>query len=101
MSLRQMRLADFLDCDAIKTALPGGNKRSLFKQLAELSAARAGVDAPAVLASLNDREQLGSTGFGQGVAIPHAKVDGLTQIYGLFARLSEPVDYKAIDNRPV
>src|SRR5919199_2266173 len=101
MSLRQMRLADFLDCDAIKTALPGGNKRSLFKQLAELSAARAGVEAPTVLASLNEREQLGSTGFGQGVAIPHAKVEGLAGIYALFVRLGDPLEYKAIDGRPV
>lgn len=96
-----MQLADFLDCDAIKTALPGGNKRSLMKQLAELAGQRLGVDATGILASLNDREQLGSTGFGQGVAIPHAKIDGLKQIYGLFARLAEPVDYKAIDGRPV
>jgi PTS system nitrogen regulatory IIA component len=96
-----MHLADFLDCDAIKTALPGGNKRSLFKQMAELAAQRLGIDAGVVLAGLNEREQLGSTGFGQGVAIPHAKIEGLTQIYSLFARLSEPVDYKAIDSRPV
>jgi PTS system nitrogen regulatory IIA component len=96
-----MQLADFLDCDAIKTALPGGNKRSLMRQLAELAAQRLGVEAAAVLAGLNEREQLGSTGFGQGVAIPHAKIDGLERIYGLFARLGEPVDYKAIDNRPV
>ena len=96
-----MHLADFLDCDAIKTALPGGNKRSLMKQLAELAAQRLRIEASTVLAGLNEREQLGSTGFGQGVAIPHAKIEGLSQIYGLFARLSEPVDYKAIDGRPV
>jgi PTS system nitrogen regulatory IIA component len=81
-----MQLADFLDFDAIKTALPGGNKRSLFKQLADLSGLRVGVGSTAVLASLNERERLGSTGFGLGVAIPHAKVEGLEQIYGLFAR---------------
>lgn len=96
-----MQLADFLDCDAIKTALPGGNKRSLMKQLAELAAQRIGVGSAVILAGLNEREQLGSTGFGQGVAIPHAKIEGLGQIYGLFARLAEPVDYKAIDGRPV
>ena len=96
-----MQLADFLDCDAIKPALPAGNKRSLFKQLADIAAQRLGVDAALVHAGLNEREQLGSTGFGQGVAIPHAKIEGLTQIYGLFARLAEPVDYKAIDGRPV
>jgi PTS system nitrogen regulatory IIA component len=96
-----MQLADFLDTDAIKTALPGGNKRSLMKQLADLAAQRLGLDASAILAGLNEREQLGSTGFGQGVAIPHAKVEGIDRIYGLFARLGEPVDYKAIDGRPV
>ena len=96
-----MQLADFLDCDAIKTALPGGNKRSLLQQLANLGAQRLGLDSTAVLASLNEREQLGSTGFGHGVAIPHARIEGLERIYGLFARLGEPVDYKAIDGKPV
>jgi PTS system nitrogen regulatory IIA component len=96
-----MQLADFLDFDSIKTGLPGGNKRSLLQQLSNLAAQRLGVDASAILASLNEREQLGSTGFGQGVAIPHGKLEGLTRIYGLFARLGEPVDYKAIDGRPV
>jgi PTS system nitrogen regulatory IIA component len=96
-----MHLADFLDFDAIKTGFPGGNKRSLFKQLAELVAQRVGLEPAAVLAGLNEREQLGSTGFGQGVAIPHAKIESLAQIYALFVRLAEPVDYKAIDGRPV
>jgi PTS system nitrogen regulatory IIA component len=96
-----MQLADFLDCDAIKTALPGGSKRALLQQLANLAAQRVGVDAAAVLAALNEREQLGSTGFGLGVAIPHAKIDGLERVYASFARLGEPVDYKAIDTRPV
>jgi PTS system nitrogen regulatory IIA component len=96
-----MQLADFLDFDSIKTGLPGGNKRSLLQQLSNLAAQRLGVEASAILASLNEREQVGSTGFGQGVAIPHGKLEGLTRIYGLFARLGEPVDYKAIDGRPV
>jgi nitrogen PTS system EIIA component len=96
-----MQLADFLDCDAIKTALPGGSKRALLQQLANLAAQRVGVDAAPVLAALNEREQLGSTGFGLGVAIPHAKIDGLERVYASFARLGEPVDYKAIDSRPV
>ena len=96
-----MILADFLDCDAIKTALPGGNKRSLMQQLANLAAQRAGLDPAIVLAGLNEREQLGSTGFGQGVAIPHTKIDGIERIYGLFVRLGEPIDYKAIDGTPV
>jgi PTS system nitrogen regulatory IIA component len=96
-----MQLADFLDYDAIKTSLPGGNKRSLLQQLANTAAQRLGLDPAAIHASLAEREQLGSTGFGQGVAIPHGKIEGLARIYGLFARLSEPLDYKAIDGRPV
>jgi PTS system nitrogen regulatory IIA component len=96
-----MQLADFLDFDAIKTALSGGSKRALVQQLSNLAAQRLSQDSAAILASLNEREQLGSTGFGQGVAIPHGKIDGLGRIYGLFARLAEPVDYKAIDGRPV
>ena len=96
-----MHLSDFLDFDAIKTGLPGGSKKALLQQLANLAGQRLELDSGAILASLSEREQLGSTGFGQGVAIPHGKVEGLKQIYCLFARLSEPLDYKAIDSRPV
>ena len=96
-----MQLSDFLDFDAIKTSLPGGSKRALLQQLANLAGQRLALDASAILASLNEREQLGSTGFGQGVAIPHGKIEGLTRIYCLFARLAESVDFKAIDGKPV
>jgi nitrogen PTS system EIIA component len=96
-----MRLSDFLDFEAIKVALPAGNKRGLLQHLANLAGQRLNADSAAILASVVDRERLGSTGFGDGVAIPHGKVEGLPSIYGLFVRLSEPVDYKAIDRRPV
>ena len=96
-----MQLADFLDFEAIKTALSGGNKRSLLQQLASLAGQRIGREPAEILASLAERERLGTTGFGQGVAIPHGKIEGLGQIYGLFVRLSEPLDYKAIDGQPV
>ena len=96
-----MHLTDFLDFDAIKTALPAGTKRSALQQLAQLSAQRLGVEAAAILASISEREQLGSTGFGQGVAIPHGKVESLNRIYCMFVRLAEPIDYKAIDGREV
>jgi PTS system nitrogen regulatory IIA component len=96
-----MRLSDFLDFEAIKVALPAGNKRGLLQHLASLASQRLDSDPAAILASVVDRERLGSTGFGDGVAIPHGKVDGLASIYGLFVRLAEPIDYKAIDRRPV
>jgi PTS system nitrogen regulatory IIA component len=96
-----MHLTDFLDFDAIKPAMPAGNKRVLFQQLASLAGDRLGLDSREILHSLNAREKLGSTGFGQGVAIPHGKIEGLSQICCLFARLSEPVAYRAIDGMPV
>ena len=96
-----MLLSEFLDFDAIKPAFPGGNKRALLQQLANLAGQRLGIDSAGILSSLAERERLGSTGFGQGVAIPHGKIDGLSQIYGLFVRLGEPVDYKALDRVPV
>jgi PTS system nitrogen regulatory IIA component len=96
-----MHLSDFLDFDSVKPALPAGNKRQLLQQLAHLAGQRLGQDSASILASLVERERLGSTGFGQGVAIPHGKVEGLSSIYCMFARLSEPVDYKAVDGEPV
>ncbi len=96
-----MQLSDFLDFDAIKPALPAGNKRILLQQVTQLAAQRLGLDVAPMLASVVERERLGSTGFGQGVAIPHGKVEGLSRIYGLFVRLGEPIDYKAVDGGPV
>lgn len=96
-----MHLSEFLDFDAIKPAMSAGTKRALLQQLASLSGNRLGITPAAILDSVTERESLGSTGFGQGVAIPHGKVDGLSQIYCLFARLSEPIRYKAIDGEPV
>jgi PTS system nitrogen regulatory IIA component len=96
-----MHLTEFLDFDAIKSALPAGNKRSLLNQLANLAGGRLGLPVGAILQTISEREKLGSTGFGQGVAIPHGKVEGLSRIYCLFVRLAEPVRYKAIDGEPV
>lgn len=92
-----MRLTEFLDFDAIKPALSAGTKRALLQQLANLAGTRLEVAPGAILETILEREKLGSTGLGQGVAIPHGKVEGLSQIYCLFARLSEPVRYKAVD----
>ena len=96
-----MHLTEFLDFDAIKPALSAGNKRALLQQLASLAGSRLEIEPAAILATVSEREKLGSTGFGQGVAIPHGKVEGLSRIYCLFTRLSEPVRYNAIDSVPV
>ena len=96
-----MQLSEFLDFDAIKPSLSAGNKRVVLQQLAQIAAARLDVDPGEVLSSVSERERLGSTGFGHGVAIPHGYIEGLTRIYCLFARLSDPVDYKSIDGQRV
>jgi nitrogen PTS system EIIA component len=96
-----MQLSEFLDFDAIKPSLSAGNKRVVLQQLAQIAAARLDVDPGEVLSSVSERERLGSTGFGHGVAIPHGKIERLNRIYCLFARLSDPVDYKSIDGQRV
>ncbi len=96
-----MLLHDFIDLEAIKPNLPATNKRGVFQIMGQMAGQRLGVAPGTVVAAITDRERLGSTGFGQGVAIPHGKIEGLARIYCLFARLSEPVHYKAIDGQPV
>jgi len=96
-----MQLSEFLDFDAIKPGLSAGNKRAMLQQLAQIAAGRLDVDAGEILSSVSERERLGSTGFGHGVAIPHGKIEGLNRIYCLFVRLAEPIDYKSIDGRKV
>lgn len=96
-----MQLHEFLDFDSIKPSLPATNKRGLFQMLAQLAGQRFGLNPAEIVAVVSDRERLGSTGFGSGVAIPHGKISGIARIHCLVARLSEPIDYKAIDGQPV
>ena len=96
-----MHLSDFLDFESIRVGLSGGNKRKLLQMLGHMAGTRLGFDPQAIVETTAERERLGSTGFGNGVAIPHGKVEGLKSIYALVARLAEPIDYKAIDGQPV
>ena len=96
-----MRLTDFLDFDSIRIGLNAGNKRGLLTMLGQTVGAHLGLDPAAIVDSVVERERLGSTGFGNGVAIPHGKIEGLKSIYAMLVRLAEPIDYKAIDGAPV
>ncbi len=96
-----MILSQFLDFDAIRIDLAVNNKRQLVNQLAQIAGARLSFDPALISAALGDRERLGSTGFGGGVAIPHGKLPGLDRVYALAVRLSTPIDYKAIDGSKV
>jgi PTS system nitrogen regulatory IIA component len=94
-------LSELIAADAVDAALQVPNKKGLFQQLAAAAAKRTGLPAKSIAAALGDREKLGSTGFGSGVAIPHAKIEGLPGVFGYFARLATPVDYQAVDGMPV
>lgn len=96
-----MQLTSFIDFEANRPALLASNKRALFHAVAQIASQRLQLDVNEVVTALLDREKLGSTGFGNGVAIPHGRVPALRRIYGLVAHLSEPIDYKAIDGAPV
>jgi nitrogen PTS system EIIA component len=96
-----MQLGDFLDFESIRVGLSAGNKRKLLQLLGQMAGARLGFDPAAIIETVAERERLGTTGFGSGVAIPHGKVAGLKTIYALVVRLAEPIDYKAIDGQPV
>lgn len=76
-------------------------KHALFELLAAHAAAAYGQDAATVLEALERRERLGSTGFGSGVAIPHARLDDVVEPVGVFVRVDKPLDYASIDDRPV
>ena len=75
--------------------------KALFQQLGQVAEREYGLSATEVVDRLTERERLGSTGFGGGVAIPHGKIDGLTQVVGLFIQLAQPMGVKAIDDLPV
>jgi PTS system nitrogen regulatory IIA component len=96
-----MELQDFLSPAAVVADLRGSGKKQLLQQLSARASALTGLDERRVLETLLERERLGSTGFGGGVAIPHGKIDGLDRVFGLFARLNTPVDYDALDRQPV
>jgi PTS system nitrogen regulatory IIA component len=96
-----MQLGDFLDFESIRVGLSAGTKRKLLQLLGQMAGARLGFDPAAIIDTLAERERLGTTGFGSGVAIPHGKVAGLKTIYAMVVRLAEPIDYKAVDGQPV
>lgn len=96
-----MSLYTILSVDAVEADLYAANKKALFQQLAAQSARLTGLPAKQIASAVNEREKLGSTGFGGGVAIPHGKIEGLEQLFGLFARLETPIDFQAVDGMPV
>lgn len=96
-----MDLHDFLLPQAVTADLRATSKKQLLQQLSSRAAALTGLEERRILETILERERLGSTGFGGGVAIPHGKIEGLGKVFGLFARLNGAVDYDALDRQPV
>ena len=96
-----MHLGDLISPEAVLRSLKSKSKKQLLEELSARAARISGLPERDIFDVLWQREQLGSTGLGQGVAIPHGKLGGLKQIVGLFAQLSEPVEFDAVDGEPV
>ncbi|QYO76958.1 PTS sugar transporter subunit IIA [Devosia salina] len=96
-----MELADILAKHAVLTCTGVTNKRQLFEILAQKAAELTAFPKEEILSTLTGREELGSTGLGNGIAIPHGKIKGLKGVTAAFARLDQPIDFDAVDDQPV
>lgn len=98
---RHMDLGNLISKDGILPLLKAKSKKQVLQELASQAGDLTGLDQRDVFETLLQRERLGSTGVGHGIAIPHGKIPGLKQIIGLFAKLDDPIDFDAIDDQPV
>lgn len=96
-----MDIHDMLDPAGVEHRLVATSKKHAIEQISRVAAKVAGLDQRLVFEVLLERERLGSTGVGHGIAIPHGKFPGLTRIHGAFARLETPVEFDATDGAPV
>ncbi|WP_445502759.1 PTS IIA-like nitrogen regulatory protein PtsN [Microvirga sp. G4-2] len=96
-----MPLLDFLDPQAVLPALRVSGKKQALQELAFHAARLTSLPENTIYEALLQRERLGSTGIGEGIAIPHGKLPGLTRIFGLVARLEKPIDFEALDGQQV
>ena len=96
-----MEIADLLRPEQVIAHLRATSKKQALQDLARRAAQTSGQNERAIFDVLMERERLGTTGVGNGIAIPHGKLPTLDRLYGLFARLDHPIDFDAIDERPV
>jgi PTS system nitrogen regulatory IIA component len=96
-----MLLTDLVAPNAIIPALKVNGKKQALQELAAKAAELTGQDERVIFETLAQREKLGSTGVGNGIAIPHGKLPKLARLFGLFARLDHPIDFEALDGQPV
>ena len=96
-----MQLSEILKPGAVRSLGQVTSKKRLFQELADLANAEYKLNISEVVDALQERESLGPTGVGHGVALPHARLHGLDHVVGLFLRLEKPLDFDAVDRQPV
>ncbi len=96
-----MEIQHLLSPDSVYSGLKASSKRQALQELAERASTVTGIPAREILETILGRERLGTTGVGQGVAIPHGRLEKINRLYGLFARLDDPIDFESIDDQPV
>lgn len=96
-----MEIAEILTQDRVIPSLRVSDKAQLLQELARRAAAILNIPQKTILDALEARESLGSTGLGHAFALPHARIEGLDQFFGLFARLARPIAYDAVDDNPI
>jgi len=96
-----MDLGDLIKPEAVIGSLKANSKKQAIQAIAEKAAELTGIPEREIFETLLQREKLGSTGVGGGIAIPHGKLPSLDGIFGLFARLPKPIDFEALDDQPV
>ncbi|MDE2577651.1 MAG: PTS IIA-like nitrogen regulatory protein PtsN [Hyphomicrobiales bacterium] len=96
-----MPLTDLVTPEAVIPALKASSKKQALQELADKAATLSGLPAREIFDSLVQRERLGSTGVGGGVAMPHGKLPKCQKIFGVFARLDKPIDFESADEAPV
>jgi nitrogen PTS system EIIA component len=96
-----MNLTDLISPDAVIPALKVRSKKQALQELSEKASSLCGLPAREIVDALLQRERLGSTGIGEGIAIPHGKLAKVDRIFGVFARVEKPVDFESLDGEPV
>ena len=96
-----MKIVDFLSADEVFLDVSESSKADLLQKIAALAAPKTGYSAPVIFEALVERERLGTTGIGKGVAIPHARLAQLDNLFCAFIRVNPAVDFESIDRKPV
>ena len=96
-----MEISDLITVESVDANLRATSKKQALQELAKRAAEISGEHERAIFDVLMERERLGTTGVGNGIAIPHGKLAALDRLHGLFARLETPVDFQSIDEQPV